>query len=1005
MKLLYQALSLFSLFILPPPPLAGQEILHGPLVTNLTHSTARVTFITSADPQNSDVAITRTGMTPRIFPAARVTSTPFTSTALLTGLTPGTTYQLAARLNSGAIVSREITFSTPSEPDVHPELPVDPQPVEIAMPAGDYGDSSELAVHADCSNLNEILRKLTRLSGDQHYEVVLPMGAECRGQFEFPARPNHNGWVVVRSAIAGTDGYAPEGTRFHPVWQGATARFIGNALPVSIATQPSFLPNGPCDTHSSDGGYAYVSILPTSMFPVYVCRNSRPEYAAANRITGITGHITLTVTAPGHQLAPGDVIRLSDNGYAYANQAIVESVDGDRFLLRPLARIGANVVFDPSLNPTFTVNPYWKPAPHTSGESLPETCSQEDWFFRPATGEIFWCTAPNQWRLFRPVNPFGDPHAAILVPANARRYRFIGLEVTHERMPEPLPAGWDRLINGGQPQGVYRQLISSYGDEIVWDRCYVHGWPYPQRLMTGFALAGKNVAIVNSYIDEVSWWRSSGYNQNEGGNGILHLSDGPALIDNNYIAVAGIGYFAPNNNLQSQVLVHDVTFTRNTMRVYPKWRLGDPENNGVVYSHRNHWELKQGARFRVEGNQFEYGFSGLTAGQFLLLTPRCSSLPPAVNVTSIANGLVTLASSLMLSSGDVVALTGTDSPFEGVWEIAAAECEAGQCRRFWLKDAPPGAALQGRLFLRASNRGISDVLMQWNTFREGTELLRVTGTTGCGFSHLPATRRIALRNNESTDLNIRPFSRGGRVDRDGTYRNGDFGARTVLNLGWLEDLTVTDNLFNGNRGNMPLLLGTELVSEGLNFSGNTFTFDEDMAFRAVFHSNALGVEALNRGYRRDDRPNWIFENNVICCGLDGYSGAYPPSTQWPGRQAARRNATERALYAALRPAGLPLAAEAHRKRELAARQGRVLDARVEEVTPTGAVIRYTAPDAFACTLEFGESQAWGTGRRLRDGGGNNRERAVRLVSLKPHTQYHYRLLCAAEQPSGAFRTQ
>ncbi len=995
---------LHGAFLLLPALLGAQTITYGPLVSNITHSTARVTFVTSSDPQNSDIVYSRPGGQDRTVSAVRNGSAPFTSTVVLTGLSPATTYRLRARANGNSNVSREIAFTTLPEPAVHPEPPRDPEPFDTSIPTGEYGDSSELAVQADCSNLPDVLRRLGQLAGDLNYEVVIPMGTECRGQFTFPSRPNHNGWVVVRSSTAGTEGFAPDGVRFSPVWEGATARFVGNALPVSQATQPAFLPSGRCETHSGEGGFAWVSLLPQSMFPVYVCNNSHAEYAGPDRITAISGHLALTVTAPGHQLRPGDIIRLSNNGYAIATQGAVESVEGDNFVVRPIARLSTSSAFDATLNPTFSVLTRWKRPDFVAGTDLPGTCNPEQWFFRPATGDTFWCTSPNQWRRFRMTTAGGDAHAAIVVPAGARRYRFVGLEVTHERMPDPLPAGWDRLVNGTQPQGVYRGLISSYGDEVVWDRCYVHGWPYPQRLMTGFALSGNKVAIVNSYIDEVSWWRASGYSQTEGGNGILHFGGGPSRIDNNYIAVAGIGYFAPNNNLQTATIVRDVAFTRNTLRTYPKWRQGDPENNGVIYSHRNHWELKHGEAIRVEGNQFEHGFSGLTAGQFLLITPRCSALPATVRIASIEDGLLTLTAPFALSAGDVVFVDGTNGAYDGLWEIASAECAEDGCRRFRLKDAPRGGASEGRLTLRGSNRGVSDVLIQFNTFREGTELLRLTGTTGCGNGHLPPTRRITFRYNESSDLNIRSFAKGGRVDREGTYRNGDFGARAILNLGWVEDLTITDNLFIGNRGNLPVLLGTELVSEGLNFSGNTFTFDEEAPFRPVYHGGTQGAEALDRGYRRDDAPNWIFENNIICCGLERFANSYPRSTQWPGMQGLRRGRAERALYAAMRPSALPLPAEVRRNRELAARQGRVLDTRVEEITATSAVVRYLAPDAFACTLEFGEKAAWGTGRRVRDGGGN-RERAVRLVSLKPRSTVHYRVLCAAEQPSASFRTQ
>ena len=64
---------------------------------------------------------------------------------------------------------------------------------------------------------------------------------------------------------------------------------------------------------------------------------------------------------------------------------------------------------------------------------------------------------------------------------------------------------------------------------------------------------------------------------------------------------------------------------------------------------------------------------------------------------------------------------------------------------------------------------------------------------------------------------------------------------------------------------------------------------------------------------------------------------------------------------------------------------------------------YLAPDFDACTVEYGTSPAWGTGSRALDAAGD-RVRNVELSGLTPATDYHYRVLCAVEQPAGSFRT-
>lgn len=1009
-----------------PGILCAQSVTYGPLVSNISHSTARITFITDVNPQTAEVEYSRADGYSNVVTAVRNSASPYTSSALLVGLSPSTTYRLRARLN-GSVYSGNATFTTAPEPAVHPESPREPAAADVSMPAGGYGDSSALQVREDCSNLPDVLKTVAQLSGDLNYEVVIPAGAECRGRFTFPPRPNHSGWVVVRSSAVGSSEFPPEGTRWTPDWQGSTAKFVTNVLPVTLYAPVRYLLNSPCEKTIGEGGYAWPMDLGPGFFSLYTCSNKDVQpYTGPNAITAISGHITMTVTAPGHKLKPGDIVSISENGYFAPQQVGVISVDGDKFVVRPPARFSSTAKLNPALNPVFTRNEYWRRMPFTTGTVLPDTCGLWDWFVNSATGNYYWCTAPNHWVQFRFESPSWDDQSAILVPAGAQRYRFIGLELAPEKLAEPYPPGWEIPGPSGQMQGVVRLLAGSHGSQVVWDRCYLRGHPYPQRLDAALWLTGENVGFINSYVDEISWWRSSGYSQVEGSLGIYHTDGGRALIDNNYFAVAGIGYFAPNSSLDTTGQVHDVTFTRNTMRVYKKWRDGDPENNGNIYSNRNSWELKQGTRYRVEGNDFQYNYSGLTAGQFLLLTPRCSAIPAAAALNSITEGVLQTGAGVKYTPGDVVFVSGTNSSYDGLWEIAAADCP-GQCGRFKLLNAPAGSASGGTVILRASARGISDVLMQYNTFSEGTEVLRLTGTTQCPNMQLPATQRIAFRNNTSTDLNIRSFVNGGRVDKSGTFSKGDFGARAVFNMGWVEDLSVTNNRFIQNRGNMPVFLWSDLVSEGLVFSNNFFTFDENVLFRPVFATGGLtGTAALDKTYTRDGQRNWVFVNNIICCGLFEHAKDYPPSTEWPdslgelARVKQRKQAKE-ALYSSLRPF-LPVGAgDRSRGREeqaandgppervpeldeLAAKQGHVLDVAVNDITSNSAVVRYFAPDAKACAVQFGTSPGTTAGKREQDHGGN-RQREVTLNGLPAHAAIYYRVLCAVPQPVGTFQTK
>jgi hypothetical protein len=89
--------------------------------------------------------------------------------------------------------------------------------------------------------------------------------------------------------------------------------------------------------------------------------------------------------------------------------------------------------------------------------------------------------------------------------------------------------------------------------------------------------------------------------------------------------------------------------------------------------------------------------------------------------------------------------------------------------------------------------------------------------------------------------------------------------------------------------------------------------------------------------------------------------------------------------------------------------GRLRNIQVTGAARTSAVIAFTRPADKRCTVEYGTQPAYGTGVRVQDPGntGKNTEytqTSVTLTGLTPGTQYQYRVLCPAEQPSGSFST-
>jgi len=989
---------------------AQPSFLSGPKVTNLSHSSVRVAWITNSSPASSEIEWGLTTSYGQIRAARAYNAAPYTSSALISGLTPNTTYHCRARLNGGAGLSGDVVFTTAAEPTPHPAPPAPPSPMEVSLPPI---TGNTFAVNADCSNLQTILSTLAGLTGSTNHEVVIPAGTTCYGNWTFPNRPNHTGWVVVRSSAVGTPAFPPEGVRWTPNWpvSSTLATFVTRALGVAGWGLSNFISTGTCASSGYYGEGALYSVfnIPADRFSLVRCSDNYSAYTGDPLIDSMSGSLPVTVTADGHGLEEGRIISIPNNGYVAATNYYVYDVTPATFKI--YASGGGSYTGGVS----FTVlNQYRLPA-HTKSSSDPSgPCVEERWWFNPSNGRMWWC-AQGVWTRFEVLGNSDDAMAAIKVSGN--RYRFVGLEVTGQQVPgapNSFPAGWDQPGGLTNQQGVIAALVYVTGNEAYFDRCYIHGQPKPGRYRKGFLLSGDSFALMDSYVTKFQEWRTGDYWQSGGSMCILHTQGGPALIRNNHLEAAGINYFTPNPAYGSTPVTHDVVLQRNTFKKQPEWRRTGSQP--YQYPNRHAWELKQGQRYLLEGNIFDYNWSGILAGAFISSSPRCPYNMSGPYAISTWNGnTLTLAGTEYFRTGDVIYISGADAAHNGLWEVAGNGCPSN-CLQITLAGSPAGSGSGGTAHLRASAQAVTDVEIRHNSFHQGTEVFRFTGADpDCPYFMLPQSKRLRFHNNLVVDMNIRRYSEGGRVDLGGAYAMfGDYGARSLFLVdGDFEDLAVTHNTLYGSRGNMPVLLVAYAASEGLVLSDNIHTFDEQF-FTGIWGSGALGTAALNATFRRDGTPGWTALHNVMCCGWSAYQGTYPATFRWPASQAEllwlAPSLTAPYNYR-LRHDSSYLSGGANRASDgldtggdmdaLEAAQGRVGNTRVHSLNPGVATLSYLAPDEKPCTVEIGTSPTWGTGTRIPDGGGL-RARNVPLSGLAHGTLYHYRVLCAVEQPSGSF---
>lgn len=1031
----------FVLLVLVAPCLA-QTFLLQPKVTNISHSSARVTFIVSATPTNAEV---QWGPSFANTTSVRIDgAAPITGTAVLAGLTPSTTYNVRARLNTGAIVSSTVQFTTAAEPNPHPVKPAEPVSTpDVSMPpappnTNEFNPSTNpfgrrITIASDCS---DFATKLGWLSSSlpatsETFEMVLPAGTTCEGQFTFPARANHTGWFIVRSSAVGTQAFPPEGVRWTPDWSPDTslATLQTNIYPLAINwLASSYWINATDCYQDGENGQIGISVatpFELNMLPVLECRTTWPAYSGPTSITNITGPAPYTVTAPGHQLQNGMTIKLSNNGLLKTTLGyLVFNVSGNTFQITPNGYNGAGAVFNAGLNPTFTVIQPFRWMPHTEGATDPSgSCTVGDVYWNKSTSKLYWCRQDG-WQNYKIVFTQAGAAAspALMVAANAARYRFMGLRVALKEMP-PWPTGWlTAMPSGDCGQGSIQSLVNieQGTSNIVFDRVYVQGRDYPYRISYLMIGMFKDSAVINSYIGPAAWFKSAGYHETQQSFGILPRANSQnMLFHNNYVSVAGLSFFVNEEAGWSSGMQSDFTITRNTFELFPRWRRGDPANNGVNYNHRNTIEFKHGERILVEGNQFKYGWSaGKTYGTFVLASPRLGgTTATTVNIASFKAGAITTVSDHKLRPGAVVLITGTGSDHDGLWEVESTPDCPSPCTKFTIVGNPTASGTGGSAMMRVTHKMVRDFTVRNNFFYQGTEAFRITGHDSVATQWQTAGQRFEFTNNLVVDLDIRSFSAGGRVDQFGISQNGNYGAMTVYNIGPTEDVTISNNTIFGQRGNMVSMIGTDPRSEGLRADNNLYTWDGTGAFTALRGNGQYGEAGLNQTYTRDGVPAWLFRNNVICCGLASNSGTYPSTTRWPSNINAVKwmapsltapfdfrlrhdspyvsGASQRGYNDRNAGADIDLLEE---------KLGLVKNARVHSITRTSAQLSYTAPRGEACTVEYGPSDTFGTGTRIADGGGDGL-RTVSLTGLEMATNYNYRILCATEQPTGIFRTE
>lgn len=845
---------------------AQPVILYGPVIDSVTYSSARITWVTDVPA----TTVIHFGLT-SAYGATNTGVEAETHSWYLSGLAPATTYhfRVCSRAGGGERCSPDQVLTTAKAPPVIPAPPEPPrQYVDTSLPAGDYGEP--FRVDANCSNLPAILDSLARLEGELNYEIQIAPRTVCSGQFIFPARPKHRGWIVVKST------------------EEARLPFSPPELAYTTSNMPVFR------TDALPGLYVLLLFAPTNCSPgalawgygtpgmgLIVCA-PQGDSGGAKPITNATGSVSGpgVITVPAHGYKPGNIVRIDGtglpvDGLAWRITVIDEnsfSLDGSRGG-RPYSGAG-----------TATRDDSWTQAPHTAGTELPSTCTPNEWFFKndvtPETQAAFWCTASNQWTNVRVINT-GDLrlYAAIQLAEDASRYRFIGLEITHIPTPNPPPPGWEKF---NYRQGSFGSLVATRpsSKHIIFDRCDIHGLDYPSRVWFGLFLDGEHVALIHSRVHKINQWteRADGINQEALGI-YIPRGPGPGKIENNFLEAIGITLFFPDDYAHVPPPA-DYEIRKNHFSHPDKYLYGSPLNtSGKNYMNRHLVELKTGQRMVVEGNLFDGNWADVNQGAMITLSPRASTYAAVKTITSIENGTVRVDPAQdPYPRGMLVRISNTGAAnHDGLWEIE----EVVNPTTFKLKNPPMGKGERGRIQALSSNTQVSDIDIRNNVFQKAPELMWVVGHNDSKGNPqaltTKTTQRIRFANNLVTYMDARPTDAGGRCSPIGIYWGGRVGLAFYFLLG-MEDLIIRNNTFADFRGNQPVFLvfgGTTAGAHaGLEVRDNIFTANPLLISR--IDGGGIGVEALDQQWTQYPRPWWTVTRNVFCCHLTAPMEARKP---------------------------------------------------------------------------------------------------------------------------------
>ena len=212
---------------------------------------------------------------------------------------------------------------------------------------------------------------------------------------------------------------------------------------------------------------------------------------------------------------------------------------------------------------------------------------------------------PSDARAMAKLESAGD--FIIATAPGAHHYRFVGIEVA------PKPGSFVTTL---VQLGADESSADATPHHIIIDRCVIHG-DAKIGARRGVAVNGRDIAVVDSYLSD---FKEVGADSQAiaGWNG-----PGPIRIANNYLEGAGENImFGGADPKIANLVPSDIEIVHNHLAKPLRWKKGDPSFEGIEWSVKNLFELKNARRVIADGNLLEYNWPQAQNGYSILFTVR-----------------------------------------------------------------------------------------------------------------------------------------------------------------------------------------------------------------------------------------------------------------------------------------------------------------------------------------------------------------------------------------------